>query len=340
MKYRYVGKSGLLVSRVALGTMTFGAPKWGCDEKTAHEMIDLYRQSGGNVIDTANNYAGSRSEEIIGSYLCRMNRDEIVVASKCFFPQGAVPGSYGLSRKHIIQACNDSLQRLQTDYLDLYFIHAFDPYTPLEETMDALNSLVQHGKVRYIGCSNLYAWQFTMANGIAAKRDNEQFICGQHMYNLIHRDIEHDVVPACEAQGMSLFAWSPLGGGMLTGKYRPAQDPEEGTRMHFRRNVDGPRFWHDHAFHVASQLLEVEATTGIDRAQLALGWILRNRSVASVILGARSTDQLRENLKVSDWDMGDDVYADLTSRTEPQANYLTQFARHSHNAVFTAHEIG
>lgn len=340
MKYRYVGNSGLLVSRVSLGTMTFGAADWGCDEKTAHQMIDAYRDAGGNFIDTANNYANSESERIIGRYLANADRHELMIGTKCFFPQGTTPGSYGLSRKHILQACKDSLRRLQTDYLDLYFVHAFDPHTPLQETMDALSSLVTGGYVRYIACSNLFAWQFTMANGIAALRDQSQFICGQHMYNLIHREVEQEVLPACQAQGMSLLAWSPLGGGMLTGKYREAPKPEPGSRMHYRRSVDGPRFWHDHAFNVSSQVREVAGASGLDSVTLSLGWVLQEPRVASIIVGARSVEQLKSNLTAAEQELPEDIRRELTIRTQPDFGYLSQFAAHSYDSVFKAHSIG
>ncbi len=340
MKYRYIGNSGLLVSRVSLGTMTFGAADWGCDEKTAHQMIDTFRETGGNLIDTANNYAGSESERIIGKYLASINRNELVIATKCFFPQGATPGSYGLSRKHILQACKDSLRRLQTDYIDLYFIHAFDLHTPLEETMEALNSLVVGGHVRYIACSNLFAWQFTMANGIAALRNQAHFICGQHMYNLIHREVEQEVLPACQAQGMSLLAWSPLGGGLLAGKYRQSREPEQGSRMYYRRSIDGPRFWHDHAFNVVSELTEIASKTRIDCVALALGWVLYEPRVASIIVGARSVEQLESNLKAAEQEIPEDIRAELTARTQPDFGYLSQFAAHSYNSVFNAHTPG
>ena len=340
MRYRYVGASGLLVSRVSLGTMTFGAPGWGCDEKTSHRIMDVYRDNGGNFIDTANVYAGTDSEKIIGSYLARTDRSELVVASKCFFPQGTTPCSYGLSRKHILQACEDSLRRLQTDYLDLYYIHAFDPYTPLEETMHALDSLVTSGKVRYIGCSNLFAWQFTLANGIAASRNGVRFICGQHMYNLIHREVEQEVLAACEAQGMSLVPWSPLGGGILTGKYKQSPKPEQGSRMDHRQQIDGPRFWNEHGFAMAAELGKVAEKTGIDRVQLALGWVLREPRVASVISGVRSVEQLEANLSMAEQDLSDDVYAELTTRTQTDPGYLVQFAEHSRNRVSGTHPIG
>ncbi|TVR28854.1 MAG: aldo/keto reductase [Spirochaetaceae bacterium] len=340
MKYRYVGKSGLLVSRLSLGTMTFGAPEWGCDEKTAHRIMDIYQEHGGNFVDCANNYAGGESERIIGTYLARTDRSRLVVASKCFFPQGTTPAAYGLSRKHILHACEQSLRRLQTDYLDLYYVHAFDPYTPLEETMQALDQLVSSGKVRYIGCSNLFAWQFTLANGIAAQHDRARFICGQHMYNLIHRDVEDEVLPACSALGMSLIAWSPLGGGMLTGKYTRAAQPEQGSRMFHRQKIDGPRFWHERGFDMAEELARVAEKSGIDRLQLALGWVLREPRVASVICGVRSVEQLESNVAATDVELDDEVYSQLNSASATDPDYLVQFARHSQASVFGAHTLG
>ena len=159
MKYRYLGSSGLLVSRITLGTMTFGVADWGCDEQESHAIIKQYLDAGGNFLDGADIYAGGKAEEIVGNFLTQINRDEVVIASKCYFPMGDKPNSYGVSRKHVMASCEASLNRLKTDYIDLYYIHGPDPVSPLEETMRALDDLVRQGKVRYLGCSNMFAWQ-------------------------------------------------------------------------------------------------------------------------------------------------------------------------------------
>jgi aryl-alcohol dehydrogenase-like predicted oxidoreductase len=188
MKYRYLGNSGLLVSRISLGTMTFGTPDWGCDENQSHEIIKSYLDAGGNFIDTADVYAGGKSEEFVGTFMPQIKRDEVVIASKCYFPMGSFPNAQGVSRKHIIASCEGSLKRMKTDYIDLYYIHGPDPVSPMEETMRALDDLVRQGKVRYLGCSNLFGWQIAKAAGIAARMNLEGLVAGQYLYNLINRE--------------------------------------------------------------------------------------------------------------------------------------------------------
>ncbi|MBD3320792.1 MAG: hypothetical protein GF350_06835, partial [Chitinivibrionales bacterium] len=234
MKYAYLGNSGLVVSRICLGTMTFGQKDWGCDKKTAFTIVDSFLHLGGNFIDTADMYAGGVSEEILGEALREKKRDDIVLATKGFFRTSDAPNARGLSRKHLIDACEESLRRLKTDYIDLYQIHGPDPFTPIEETMLTLENLVASGKVRYIGCSNLYAWQIVKANSTGRFQGCEQFRCAQHLYNLIIRDVEREILPACEDQGMGFICWSPLASGMLSGKYKKASKPAKGSRVSFR----------------------------------------------------------------------------------------------------------
>ena len=185
MKYRYVGNTGLAVSRVCLGTMTFGTEGWGCDEKTSIALVRTFVEAGGNFIDTADLYSSGTSEEYTGKALKDFNRTDIVLATKCWFRTADTPNARGLSRKHIMEACEASLRRLDTDFIDLYQLHGPDPYTPVEETMRAMDDLVRQGKVRYIGCSNLYAWQFVKANAAAQLMGTERLVCGQYLYNLI-----------------------------------------------------------------------------------------------------------------------------------------------------------
>ena len=194
MKYRYLGKSGLLVSRISLGTMTFGTPDWGCDEKESHAIIKTYLEGGGNFIDTADVYAGGKSEEIIGTFMPQIKRDEVVLASKCYFPMGNFPNAQGVSRKHIIASCEASLKRMQTDYIDLYYIHGPDPVSPMEETLRALDDLVRQGKVRYTGSSMFFGWQLTKAQGVSDRCNLEKMVAGQYIYSLIHRELERETI--------------------------------------------------------------------------------------------------------------------------------------------------
>lgn len=334
MKYRYMGKTGLLVSRVCLGTMTFGAKDWGCDHKTSLQIIDLYLDAGGNFIDTADIYGGGASEEIVGVALKEKRRDDIVLATKCFFRTGKSPNAKGLSRKHIIEACEISLRRLQTDYIDLYYMHGADPFTPLEETMRTLDDLVRQGKVRYLGCSNIFAWQILKANGISGLFGLEKLVCGQYLYNLINREAEREVLPACRDQGMGFTCWSPLGGGVLIGKYQETEKPTQGTRLFYRSEIDGPRFWHQKGFETMETVAELSQKTGIPRIQLALSWPLRDRRITSVIIGVKTPEQLKENLTVGDWDLPADVWEEVNQKTAFDLGHLTQFASQAYKFAF------
>jgi aryl-alcohol dehydrogenase-like predicted oxidoreductase len=339
MKYRYLGNSGLLVSRISLGTMTFGTADWGCDENQSHEIIKSYLDAGGNFIDTADVYAGGKSEEIVGTFMPQIKRDEVVIASKCFFPTGNCPNAQGVSRKHVIASCEDSLKRMKTDYIDLYYIHGPDPISPLEETMRALNDLVRQGKVRYLGCSNLFGWQIAKAAGIAARMNLESLVAGQYLYNLINREPEREIIPAAVDHGAGIVCYSPLGAGLLTGKYKGMTEPAEGTRHSFRTQVDGPRFWHPRGFKTAEILEAMSANSDIPMAKLAVAWPLKRRFVASVIIGVKNTDQLAANLKLGDWDMPDDIWQTLEEKTRPEEDYLTFFNKLNYNRHFAAAEF-
>jgi aryl-alcohol dehydrogenase-like predicted oxidoreductase len=296
-----------MVSRVCLGAMTFGNSEWGCDRKTSIELTEQFLDGGGNFIDTADMYSQGKSESILGEALKGKPRDDIVLATKCFFRMDSTPNAKGLSRKHIMEACEASLKRLQTDFIDLYQIHGPDPYTPLEETMRALDDLVRQGKVRYVGCSNLHAWQVLKANGIAKLMNLEPLICGQYQYNLIIRDVEREILPACEDQGMGFICWSPLAAGMLTGKYKRSDKPEEGTRIAITAQFTMPRFWHDRGFTIIEAVKKAAGDTGKTPAQIALSWLLHDRRVTSVIIGARKAAQLDENLEMGDWDIPEEL---------------------------------
>jgi len=339
MKYRFLGSSGLMVSRISLGTMTFGAKDWGCDEREAHLIMKRYIDSGGNFLDCADVYAGGKTEEILGTFLPGIPRDRIILASKCYFPMGDAPNAYGLSRKHIMASCESSLKRMKTDYIDLYYLHGPDPVTPLEETMRALDDLVRQGKVRYLGCSNLFGWQIAKANGIAARMNLEKLAAGQYLYNLIHREPEREIIPAALDHGLGIVSYSPLGGGLLTGKYKGMAEPALGTRLSFRTQVDGPRFWHLKGFKTAELLEQVSSKSGIPMPRLAIAWPLKRRFVASVIIGAKSQEQLERNMEMGDWDIPEDLWNELEGRTRPEEEYLTWFNRRNYERFFSATEF-
>ena len=339
MKYRWLGSSGLLVSRVSLGTMTFGTDNWGCGEKESHAIMRAYVDAGGNFIDCADVYAAGRSEEIIGSFLPQVNRDELVVASKCYFPMGQKPNQYGVSRKHVVASCEASLKRLQTDHIDLYYIHGPDPVTPFEETLRAYDDLVRQGKVRYIGCSNIFGWQIAKAAGISARLNPEHLVAGQYIYSLIHRELEREIIPAAIDSGVGITAYSPLGGGLLTGKYKGMKEPQKGTRHAFRTQVDGPRFWNEQGFKTAALLEQVAQESGIPMAKLAVAWPLRRRFVSSVTIGVRTVGQLSLGLEIGDWDMPQDVWNTLEERTRPPDEYTGWFAKANYKRFFGAAEF-
>ena len=339
MKYRVLGSSGLFLSRITLGTMTFGAADWGCDEKESHAIIKQFLDVGGNSLDCADVYAGGKAEEIVGRFLPQINREEVILASKCYFPTGTRPNSFGVSRKRVIASCEASLRRLKTDYIDLYYIHGPDPVSPVEESMRALDDLVRQGKVRYLGCSNLFGWQIAKACGIAARMNLEGLVAGQYIYSLIHREPEREIVPAAVDHGLGILGYSPLGGGLLTGKYKGMQEPAKGTRISFRTQVDGPRFWHARGFKTAEIVEQASGASGIPMPTLAIAWPLRRKFVTSVIIGVRSQDQLKANMEAGDWDMPEDVWGRLEEQTRPEEEYLTWFNRKNYERFFSAVEF-
>jgi aryl-alcohol dehydrogenase-like predicted oxidoreductase len=319
--------------------MTFGAPDWGCDEATAHAIMKKYIDLGGNHLDAADIYAGGKAEEIIGSFMPQLNRDEIIIASKCYFPAGKLPTRQGLSKKHIFASCEASLRRLKTDYIDLYYLHGPDPLTSLEETMDAMDDLVRQGKVRYLGCSNLFGWQIAKAQGIALRMNLAKLVAGQYIYSLIHRELEAEVIPAAADHGVGILCYSPLGGGLLTGKYKGMPEPAGGTRLAFRTAVDGPRFWHAKGFKIAEVLDRVARESGLSKSTLAIAWPLRRNFVASVIIGVKTIAQLEENMEPADWDMPEEVWNTLEKETRPEEDYLTWFNKRNYERIFATAEF-
>lgn len=312
MKYRYLGRSGLLVSRLCLGTMTFGNTQWGSDQATSSAIVNKFVELGGNFIDTANGYSGGESEKMLGVAMKDHDRSGLVIATKAWFPAGKAVTARGLSRKHIVEACEASLKRLDTDYVDLYQFHGPDPYTPLEESLRAADDLIRAGKVRYLGVSNFYGWQIAKANGIAALKGYEPLVSAQHLYNLVRRDIEREVLPACEDQGLGMICWSPLGAGMLTGKYRNQEKPDADTRIGIQASITLPRYWFEDSLKMIDLLVEVAGELGKTPSQVALSWLLGDQRVTAAIIGARRLEQLEENMVAGDLDLAPEVRQRLT----------------------------
>lgn len=313
MKYRYLGQSGLLVSRICLGTMTFGMEGWGCDKATAIAITRKFLEAGGNFIDTADMYSAGLSEKYLGEAIRSHPRDDIVLATKCWFRMNDSPNAKGLSRKHIMEAVEASLRRLGCDYIDLYQVHGPDPFTPLDETLRALDDLVRSGKVRYIGCSNYFGWQIVRANALAERLRLSRLVSGQHMYSLLRRDVEREVLPACAAEGLGMLCWSPLAGGMLTGKYSRQQPPPKDSRVGLRADIDLPRYWNEDSFRTIDEVVKIAGRVDKTPAQVALSWLLHDRRVTAVVVGARTPSQLEDSLIAGDWDLPGELRGQLSS---------------------------
>ena len=300
MEHRTLGRSGCAVSALTLGTMTFGTES---DEAVSHAQLDRFVEAGGNLVDTADVYSGGASEEIIGRWLDARPaevRDSVVLATKGRFPTGTDVNDLGLSRRHLQRALDDSLRRLGVDCVDLYQVHSWDPVTPLEETLETLDGFVRSGKVRYVGLSNYTGWQVQKTVALARERGWEVPVTLQPQYNLLVRELEWEIVSSCLDAGLGLLPWSPLGGGWLTGKYqrdqrptgatRLGENPERGVEAYDRRSTQ-QRTWD-----VVNAVREVAAGRGVSMAQVALAWVADRPAVSSVILGARSVEQLEDNL--------------------------------------------
>lgn len=294
MEYVRLGYAGVRVARVCLGTMTFGRE---ADEEMSFHIMDRYVELGGNFFDTADAYSAGASEEIVGRWLKKRGaRHDIVLATKVHTTMGPGPNDGGLSRLHIQQGVEDSLARLQTDVIDLYQIHRWDPEVPVEETLEALNDLVRAGKVRYIGCSNLTAWQLSKFLYTADLFGLTRFISLQPIYNAINRGIEREVLPLCEDAGLGVIPYNPLAGGMLTGKYKRGEQPPSGARLGaFSAYYD--RYYTDMSFDVVEAFVAKAEERGVSPAQLALAWVLADPRVTCPIMGARNLDQLNDTIQ-------------------------------------------
>ncbi len=324
MDYRPLGTSGLQISALTLGTMTFGGSggfeKVGTtDVEGARRQIDMCRDAGVNLIDTADIYSTGRAEEIVGEVL-EGRRDDFLVATKVRFRMGEAPNMAGLSRHHVISACEARLRRLRTDHIDLYQLHEWDGLSPLEETLGALAHLVDSGKVRYVGVSNYAAWQVMKALGIAERAQLPRFVSQQVYYSLQERSIEYELVPMALDQGLGTLIWSPLAGGLLSGKYRRGQDAPAGTR-HVGEWDEPPVYDEDALYDTIDVLVEVAEARGVSAAQVALAWLLTRPSVSSVVIGARTDEQLPDNLKAAGLELSDDELHRLEEISRPRLLY-------------------
>ncbi|GBR04375.1 aldo/keto reductase [Acetobacter oeni] len=326
MKYNLLGQTGLLVSELCLGTMTFGGgagiwTKMGAlQQQAADDLVRTALDSGVNFIDTANVYSGGLSEEITGQALRNLGvaRDDVVVATKVLGPMGDGPNARGASRAHILAQARASLKRLQLDHIDLYQIHGVDPLTPVEETMEALDTLVRSGDVRYVGVSNWAAWQIAKALGIAERKNLAPLRSLQAYYTIAGRDVEREIVPMLLSERVGLMVWSPLAGGLLSGKYRRDGTSVSGDGR--RASFDFPPVNRDRAFDVIDAMRPVAEAHGCSVAQVALAWLLHQKVVTSVIVGARNPEQLSDNIAATSVTLSDEELAvlDKVSALSPE----------------------
>lgn len=320
MKYRRLGNSGCIVSEFALGAMTFGDE---ADESTSGKLIAAYRDAGGTFIDTADVYSQGLSEEITGRWLAANpgEAQQIVLTTKARFPMGEGPNDLGLSRRHLSRALDASLARLQVDHIDLYQMHAWDALTPLEETLRFLDDAIRAGKIGYYGFSNFLGWQVTKAVHLARAMGLAAPVTLQPQYNLLVRGIEHEIVPACLDAGIGLMPWSPLGGGWLTGKYKRDEVPTGTSRLGDDPNrgmeAYGPRNEDERTWGIIDEVGRIAEAQGASMAQVALAWLKERPAVTSVILGARTTDQLADNLGATGVELTDDDTAALDAASTP-----------------------
>jgi aryl-alcohol dehydrogenase-like predicted oxidoreductase len=321
MQYRLLGRSGAAVSNLALGTMTFGTET---DEDGAHCQLARFLDAGGNLVDTANVYSGGSSEEIIGRWLAGNpgHRSRIVLATKGRFPMADGVNDHGLSRRHLRLALEASLRRLQTDWIDLYQVHAHDALTPIEETLRFLDEAVRAGKINYLGLSNFTGWQLQHAVDTAEHLQLSAPVTLQPQYNLLVREIEWEIVPASQANGLGLLPWSPLGGGWLTGKYSKEERPSGATRLGenpdrgveaYDRRSSRQRTWD-----VVDAVRAVAEELGVTMAQVALAWLSDRPAVTSVILGARTIAQLEDNLQAADLHLSAEQTERLDAASDPE----------------------
>ncbi len=324
MDYRPLGTSGLHISALTLGTMTFGGEGnfknvGATDVDGARRQVDMCLDAGVNLIDTADVYSTGRAEEIVGEALAD-KRDDVLIASKVRFPMGDSPNMAGLSRHHIISGCEASLRRLKTDHIDLYQVHEWDGQTSLEETLGALEHLLDSGKVRYVGASNYAGWQLMKALGIGEREHLPRFVSQQIYYSLQERSAEYELIPLALDQGLGTLVWSPLAGGLLSGKYRRGQDAPQGSR-HLTDWDEPPVYDEDGLYDTIDVLVEIAQAHDVSAAQVALAWLLARPSVSSVIVGARTDEQLADNLQAAELELSAQEHSRLEEVSRPDLLY-------------------
>ncbi|MEA2312306.1 MAG: hypothetical protein QOE28_2274 [Solirubrobacteraceae bacterium] len=340
MDYRQLGRSGLRVSALTLGTMTFGgrdnfANVGSTDAATAARQIDMCLDAGVNLIDTADVYSDGLSEEILGQVLSdRGRRERALVATKARMPMGDRPNDAGLSRHHLVEACDASLKRLGLDHIDLYQVHEWDGQTPVEETLGALDDLVRAGKIRYAGCSNFCGWQLAKSLGVSDRLNLTRYASQQIYYSLQSRDAEYELVPAGLDQGVGILVWSPLAGGLLSGKYRRGQQGPEGSR-HLTDWNEPPVRDPEQTYDVIEALVEIAQAHDVSAAQIALAWLLGRPGVTSIVVGARTEEQLADNLGAIDVVLSDEERARLDELSAPPLIYP-----HWHQVKTSADRLG
>jgi aryl-alcohol dehydrogenase (NADP+) len=319
MEYINLGRTGLKVSRICLGTMTYGSPQWRPWVLTEEQGRPFFRRAielGINFFDTADMYSRGLSEEITGRALREhARREEVVIATKVYFPMGDSPNERGLSRVHILKAIDDSLRRLGTDYVDLYQIHRYDPTTPIEETLEALHDVVKAGKARYIGASSMYAWQFAQALYLSEKHGWTRFVSMQNHYNLVYREEEREMLPLCRAEGIGVIPWSPLARGFLAGNRQ-----QQGFGETLRAQTDDyaqSMYFKDADFEIAGRAAELAGQRGATPAQIALAWLLHKPGVTSPIIGASKMHHLEEAVAALEIRLSEDEMKYLEERYQP-----------------------
>lgn len=325
MKHRPLGRTGLYVSEICLGTMTFGGQGWWnvmgqVDQGSANALVERALAAGVNFIDTANVYSEGHSERILGQALrdLKVNRDDVIVATKARGRTGPGVNQVGLSRGHVMSAVEASLKRLGLDHIDLYQVHGTDLVTPIEETMAALDNLVRRGLVRYIGCSNMAAWQIMKALGLSRQYNYARFETVQSYYTIAGRDLERELIPMITDQQLGLMVWSPLAGGLLSGKFgRHVATPNEGRRLTF----DFPPVEREHAYDVVDAIRPIAEAHGVSVARIALAWLLHQKAVMSVIVGAKTVEQLDDNLAATGITLSTEELAALDKATALRKEY-------------------
>ena len=314
MQYTNLGSTGLRVSRLCLGCMTYGSPQWRewvLDDAQSRPFFQRALDAGINFFDTADMYSLGASEEVTGRALAEVRRDQVVIATKLFNPMGDGPNDRGLSRKHIMHSIDGSLKRLGTDYVDLYQIHRFDPHTPIEETLDALNDVVRAGKALYLGASSMFAWQFGRMLATSDRRGLSRFVTMQNHYNLVYREEEREMIPLCRAEGIGLLPWSPLARGFLAGNRR-TQDFGDTSRA--RTDALAQQYYYQPSdFAVVDAVSRVANRRGVSNAQVALAWVLAQPGVTAPIIGASKLPQLAEAVAAVDLVLSNEELAELAA---------------------------